>query len=82
MATIQEARQKLHEVNLIRTAEHTLGLDEFQRGQLAGVQQALAWLANGMMEPVRAVLSDAQLDQVAALLASRGVVLHPPQEVR
>lgn len=53
--------QKYVEVTKLRESEAVLGLSEFQRGQLAGAQQALAWIGMGCLEPVRAILTDAQI---------------------
>lgn len=58
------ATQKYLEVTKLREREAILGLSEFQRGQLAGAQQALAWIGMDYMEPVRVILTDEQLERI------------------
>lgn len=58
------ANETLRRINTIRQQEKGLGLSEFQRGQMSGAQQTLAWLVRDAMEPIRAILTDEQLAQL------------------
>lgn len=62
------AGQQLRAINRIRAIEKPIGLDAFQRGQLAGAQQALAWLVDGDMAPIEALLTSEQRAEVQLLL--------------
>ena len=61
---IEALPAKLHVVNQIRLREAELGLSVFQCGQLAGFQQMLCWATKGWVDPVRVVLTDAQIKAV------------------
>lgn len=61
------ATQKYLEITKLREHESTLGLSKFQRGQLAGAQQALAWIGKDYVEPIRTILTDEQLAALAHL---------------
>lgn len=67
----QFIEKKLKEINRLRTIEYTIGLDAFQRGQLSGVQQTLAFLAFNTMEPVYAILTDEQLKAMGKKLEEK-----------
>jgi len=68
----QEAiHAKRKEIDAIRRAERGAGLDAFTRGQLAGAQQAFYWCEGEGMEPVRAILSDPEIERIE--LAGEGV---------
>ena len=63
MRSEKEVTEKLHQVNKIRhVVEKDVIHDLFRRGQLSGAQQALAWILEEGMEPVRAILIDEELD--------------------
>ena len=62
------AGQQLRTINRIRAIERQMGLDAFQRGQLAGAQQALAWLVDGCMSPIDALLTSEQRAEMQLLL--------------
>ena len=64
-----EIEAKRREIDAIRSVEKNLPVEHFTRGQLAGAQQALYWVLDIGMEPVRAILSDAQLKTLAEIQA-------------
>jgi len=66
--SVDVAGQQLRTINRIRAIERQMGLDAFQRGQLAGAQQALAWLVDGCMAPIEALLTGEQRAEVQLLL--------------
>lgn len=64
-----EIEAKRREVDTIRSVEKQLPADYFTRGQLAGAQQALYWVLEIGMEPVRAILDDVQLEKLREMQA-------------
>jgi hypothetical protein len=61
----EEIEEKRLEIDTIRHREfEVIPTDLFKRGQLAGAQQALWWVLGMGLEPVRAILSDAEILQM------------------
>lgn len=65
--TKEEALLKYAEARDLMELRTPLRLSGFQQGQLAGVQQALAWVYLGYLDPIRAILNDEQLARAAVL---------------
>jgi len=61
MKSQKEIEKKCLEIDSIRRREALIISDPFKRGQLAGAQQVLWWILEKGMEPVRAILSDAEI---------------------
>ena len=61
-----EITKKRLEIDAIRRVEKEADLDPFTRGQLAGAQQALYWMLEVGMDPIRAILSDSQMASIEA----------------
>jgi hypothetical protein len=62
MKTQQEIEKKRLEIDTLRRREfEIIPSNQFKRGQLAGAQQVLWWLVGLGMEPIRAILSDAEI---------------------
>jgi hypothetical protein len=65
MKSQQEIEEKRLEIDALRRREYEVIPDNlFKRGQLAGAQQVLWWLLGLGMEPVQAILSDAEIAQM------------------
>ena len=60
--------RKLAKVNAIRRLERDLpNISAFQRGQLSGTQQTLYWMCDNGLEPIRAILTDEQIETAEQL---------------
>jgi len=57
----EEIEEKRLQIDRIRRGELEILTDPFKRGQLAGAQQALWWILGIGMDPVKAILSDAEI---------------------
>lgn len=69
MVTQDEINTKWSQINAARVVEQECGFDAFTCGQLAGAQQVLWWMYGCGMEPMRAILDDAQLEIIRGFCA-------------
>ena len=57
MQTLDAISRELDQINEIRTGDKTEVLHDFKQGELAGAQQALAWVEGTGMAPIAAILT-------------------------
>lgn len=74
MKSQEEVEAKRLEIDALRRREHEIIPDNlFKRGELAGAQQVLWWLMGIGMEPIRAILSDMEIEQMRETPTSLGL---------